>query len=97
MNATRVWILRLAAVASLLIGAYLLYDAYQDFSWTRQATAEAGQSIYEPGPRQDRFLSESAEKERNGAASEHAGFLLVAAALIMDGLASVVRKLEARP
>jgi len=97
MNSVRVWILRLAAVAAIAIGAYLLYDSYQDLSWGRRAIQEAGTSAYTPGYTQDRILSESAERAKSGAASENTGLLLVASGLLMDGIASIIRKLNRAP
>jgi hypothetical protein len=97
MNAVRIWVLRIASIIALGIGAYLLYDSYQDLTWTRQAIEEAGAGAYRSGPTQDYILSQSTDKNRSGAASEHFGFLLIAAALIMDGIASVIKKLEKNP
>lgn len=97
MNTVRVWILRIASVVALAIGGYLLYDSYQDLTWTRRAIDEAGDRAYRPGPTQDRILEQSTQKTSSGTASENAGLLLIAAALIMDGLASVIRKLEKQP
>jgi hypothetical protein len=94
MNTLRIWILRLGAIAAVAFGAYLLYDAYQDLSWGRRAIAEAGSSAWTPGAIQDRVLSESAEKDRSGAASEQTGFILLATGFIMEGLASVLGKLK---
>lgn len=94
MNAARVWILRVACLAALALGAYLLYDSYQDLTWGRRAISEAGASAYSPGRIQDEILAESSEKNRSGAASENAGLLLIAAGLIMDGLAAVIGKLQ---
>jgi hypothetical protein len=96
MNLVRVWILRLAAVAAIAMGAYLLYDSYQDLSWGRRAIQEAGASAYTPGATQNEILAESAEKDRSGAASENTGLLLIAAGLLMDGITSVLKKLETK-
>ena len=90
----RIWVLRLGAIAAIAFGAYLLYDAYQDLSWGHRAIAEARSSAWTPGATQDRILTESADKDRSGAASEYAGLTLLAAAFIMEGLASVLGKLE---
>jgi hypothetical protein len=91
------WILRLAAVAAFAIGVYLLYDSYQDLSWGQRAIQEAGARAYSPGAVQNEILAESAEKNKSGAASEHAGLLLVASGLLMEGMASVLKKLEKKP
>lgn len=64
MGLVRIWILRLTAVVALAFSASLLYDAYQDLTWTRLAIAEAGPSYY--GSVGDEILTKSAEKERNG-------------------------------
>jgi hypothetical protein len=93
MNTLRIWVLRLGAIAATGFGVYLLYDAYQDLSWGHRAIAEAGSSAWTPGALQDRILTESSEKDRSGAASEHAGLTLLAAAFIMEGLAAVLGKL----
>ena len=93
MNILRIWVLRLAAIAAIVIAVYLLYDASQDFSWGHRAIAEAGASAWRPGPIQDRILAESAERDKSGTESEYAGLTLLAAGFIMEGLSSVLGKL----
>jgi hypothetical protein len=97
MNQVRVWFLRVTAIAAIAIGGYLLYGASQDLSWTRTAIAEAGSAAYSPGYIQDKILAESREKERGGTAAEYTGFLLVAAGVIMESLASITKRLGAQP
>jgi len=87
----RTWILHLACIAALAIGGYALYDSYQDLTWTQRATAEAGPMAYTPGRVQDEILAQSVEKHRIGIESEHTGMLLIAAGLIMDGLAAIIK------
>jgi hypothetical protein len=95
MNAVRVWILHLASIAAIVFGGSLLYDAYQDFAWIHLATAEAGPTL------SSRVIAELADegsnRNRDGRAAEYAGTLLICAGLLMDGLASVLRRLEKKP
>lgn len=91
LNTFRVWILHLACVAALAIGGYSLYDSYQDLTWGQRAIAEAGAPAWHPGRIQDEILAESTERDRSGRESEHTGMLLIAAGLIMDGLASLLK------
>jgi hypothetical protein len=92
MNLLRIWILRLAAAAALLFAASLLYNAYQDLAWTRLAIAEAGPSAYS-GRVAEEILGQSAEKERNGTVEEGAGLVLAASALMMEALATALKRL----
>lgn len=89
----RAWILQIASVLCLAVGGYLVYDAYQDLTWGRRAIAEAGSAAWSPGYIQDRILAESAARDKSGAESRNTGLLLVASALIMDGIAATLRKL----
>ena len=91
LNTVRAWILHLACIAALAMGGYSLYSAHQDLTWSQRAIAEAGAVAYTPGRIQNEILAESAEKNRTGIESEHTGMLLIAAGLIMDGLASIIK------
>src|SRR5947209_6316979 len=90
----RVWVLRLFAIAAILFGAYLLYDAYEELTWGRRALSEAGLAGYSTGPLRDQILAGAAETAARGTAAKNTGLLLIAAGIIMEALASIIEILE---
>jgi len=93
MNTVRVWILRIAAITAVIFGASLLYISSEDFSWGREALSE---SHYNESMLSG-ILAQADKKEDEGRSAMYAGLLLVSSAFLMDGLASVIRKLEKAP
>jgi hypothetical protein len=82
------------AIFALTLGSYFLYDSYQALTWGQRAINEAGSAAYRPGVIQDRILSEAAEKDRKGEDLEHSGLILLAAGMILEGLASNCKTLQ---
>jgi hypothetical protein len=93
MNAVRVWILRLASIAAVLWGGSLLYTSYEDFAWRGLALAESHYNVSQFAEISD----EAAKKEADGRAAMNAGLALVVAALLMDGLAALLKQSPRKP
>jgi hypothetical protein len=83
----------------------LLYASYQDLTWYRWAVDADFGPLRPDGTRArdiplsalGRIAEESANKNREGSGELNAGALLLSAGLLMDGLASIIRKLEKKP
>jgi hypothetical protein len=102
MNIVRVWILHLASMFAVVFGGSLLYNSYQDLTWYRWAVDADFGPLQPDGTRAHeiplsalgRIADESANKNREGRSELNAGSLLLSSGLLMDGLASVLRRLE---
>jgi hypothetical protein len=87
MNVLRIWILRLVSVVAGIYGAYFLYESHEDFAWRQAALSEAihnGSTYWEVN-------AESETKESHGREAMHDGIALISVALLMSGLASLLR------
>ena len=104
MNTARVWILRLAAIAVLIFSGFLLVDAYQGLTWYNTGMDADFGPLRSDGTRAHdvpldvryKIREEATIRERDGRSARNAGVLLICAALLMEGLASALKKLENR-
>ena len=94
MNSVRILLLHLASFAAIVTGGSMLYDSYQDFSWSRRTLAETNPNDW---VRRGAIAEESTKKSNEGSAALSMGLLLVSAGLLMDGLSSILKRLPRIP